>query len=92
VLAGLGAAAAAGGLGAAESHDGREGGGWQPKQSPGRTVGTVGLSQGIPLRDIQRLLRHARPGTTLSSYDITGEALERHASHQVAGFLTGWAG
>ena len=25
-----------------------------------RTVGTVGLNQGIPLRDIQRLLRHAR--------------------------------
>ncbi|MGY1786083.1 tyrosine-type recombinase/integrase [Geodermatophilus sp. SYSU D00698] len=57
-----------------------------------RTVGTVGLNQGIPLRDVQRLLRHARPGTTLGSYDITGEALERHASHQVAGFLAGWAG
>jgi integrase/recombinase XerD len=27
-----------------------------------RTVGTVGLNQGIPLRDIQRLLRHTRPG------------------------------
>ncbi len=51
-----------------------------------RTVGTVGLNQGIPLRDVQRLLRHARPETTLGSYDITGEALERHASHQVAGF------
>jgi integrase/recombinase XerD len=57
-----------------------------------RTVGTVGLNQGIPLRDIQRLLRHARPETTLASYDITGDALERHASHQVAGFLAGWAG
>ena len=57
-----------------------------------RTVGTVGLNQGIPLRDVQRLLRHARPETTLGSYDITGEALERHASHQVAGFLAGWAG
>lgn len=45
-----------------------------------RTVGTVGLNQGIPLRDMQRLLRHARPETTLGSYDITGEALERHAS------------
>jgi integrase/recombinase XerD len=54
-----------------------------------RTVGTVGLNQGIPLRDVQRLLRHARPETTLGSYDITGEALERHASHQVAGFLAG---
>jgi integrase/recombinase XerC/integrase/recombinase XerD len=57
-----------------------------------RTVGTVGLNQGIPLRDVQRLLRHARPETTLGSFDITGEALERHASHQVAGFLAGWAG
>ncbi len=38
-----------------------------------RTVGTVGLNQGIPLRDVQRLLRHARPETTLGSYDITGE-------------------
>jgi integrase/recombinase XerD len=56
-----------------------------------RTVGTVGLNQGIPLRDVQRLLRHPRPETTLTSYDITGEALERHASHQVAGFLAGWA-
>ena len=50
-----------------------------------RTVGTVGLNQGIPLRDIQRLLRHTRPETTLASYDISGDALERHASHQVAG-------
>jgi integrase/recombinase XerD len=56
-----------------------------------RTVGTVGLNQGIPLRDVQRLLRHARPETTLTSYDISGDALERHASHQVAGFLAGWA-
>jgi integrase len=36
-----------------------------------RTVGTVGLNQGIPLRDIQRLLRHARPESTLASYDIS---------------------
>jgi integrase/recombinase XerD len=55
------------------------------------TVGTVGLNQGIPLRDIQRLLRHARPETNLASYDISGDALERHASHKVAGFLAGWA-
>jgi transposase len=41
-----------------------------------------------PLIPPQRLLRHARPETILASYDITGDALERHASHQVAG----WAG
>jgi hypothetical protein len=73
----------------------RQGGGhhpahWAPRAAP--HLGTVGLNQGIPLRDVQRLLRHARPETTLGSYDITGEALERHASHQVAGFLAGWAG
>lgn len=45
-----------------------------------------------PKRDVQRVLRHARAETTLGSYDITGEALERHASHQIAGFLAGWAG
>jgi hypothetical protein len=55
-----------------------------------RTVGTVRLNQGIPLRDIRHLLRHIRPETTLASYDIRGDALERHASHQVAGFLAGW--
>jgi integrase/recombinase XerC/integrase/recombinase XerD len=57
-----------------------------------RTVGTVGLNQGIPLRDIQHLLRHSRPETTVASYDVNGDALERHASHQIAGFLAGWAG
>lgn len=56
-----------------------------------RTVGTVGLNLGVPLRDMQRLLRHARPTTTLQSYDIAGEQLERHASHQVSGFLAGFA-
>jgi integrase/recombinase XerC/integrase/recombinase XerD len=40
----------------------------------------------------QRLLRHTRPETTLASYDISGDALERHASPQVAGFLAGWTG
>jgi integrase/recombinase XerC/integrase/recombinase XerD len=57
-----------------------------------RMAGTVGLTQGIPLREVQRLLRHARSETTLQSYDLTGDQLERHASHQVAGFLAGWAG
>ena len=59
--------------------------------APRRTVGTVGLNQGIPLRDVQRLLRHARPETTLGSYYISGDALERHALHQGRGFLAGWA-
>ena len=57
-----------------------------------RTVGTAGLNQGIPLRDIWHLLRHSRPGTTVASCDVNGDALERHAPHQVAGFLAGWAG
>jgi len=34
---------------------------------------------------------HARPATTLTRYDIGGDALKRHASDQVAGFLAGWA-
>jgi hypothetical protein len=46
---------------------------------------TVGLNQGVPLADIQPLLRHARPETTLASSDISPDAPERHASHQVAG-------
>jgi hypothetical protein len=54
-------------------------------------LGTVGLKQGIPLRDVQRLSRHARPETTLASYDISGDALEWHASHPVVGLLAGWA-
>lgn len=57
-----------------------------------RTVGTAALNVGVPLRDVQRLLRHTRPETTINSYDLGGDALERHASHQVAGFLAGFAG
>ena len=64
---------------------------WGPSGSAGDRQG-VHSNPGIPLRDVQRLLHHARAETTLGSYDITGEALERHASHQVAGFLAGWAG
>ncbi|NUP83859.1 MAG: tyrosine-type recombinase/integrase, partial [Nonomuraea sp.] len=56
-----------------------------------RTVGTAALNQGVPLRDVQKLLRHSRPETTISSYDMGGDGLERHASHQVAGFLAGFA-
>jgi integrase/recombinase XerD len=57
-----------------------------------RRVGTGGLNQGVPLRDIQHLLRHSRPESTAASYDVNGDALDRHASHQVTGFLAGWAG
>jgi hypothetical protein len=46
---------------------------------------TVGLNQGVPVADIQPLLRHARPETTLASSDISPDAPERHTSHQVAG-------
>lgn len=56
-----------------------------------RTAGTVAIASGLPLREVQRLLRHARSDTTIASYDLTGDALERHASHQVAGFLAGFA-
>lgn len=30
--------------------------------------------------------------STLASYDISGDALGRHASHQVPRFVAGWAG
>jgi hypothetical protein len=50
-----------------------------------------GLTQGIPLRDIQRLPRRSRPETTVASHDVNGDALKRHASQQIAGFLAGWA-
>jgi len=46
---------------------------------------TVGLNHGVPVADIQPLPRHARPETTLASSDISPDAPERHASHQVAG-------
>jgi hypothetical protein len=41
---------------------------------------------------LSRFKVSTRPETTLASYDMSGDALERHASHQVAGFLAGWAG
>jgi len=51
-----------------------------------RTVSTTGLNQGIPLRDVQQLMRHTRSETTLRSCDL-GEGIERHASRQIAGFF-----
>jgi integrase/recombinase XerD len=56
-----------------------------------RTVGTAALNQGIPLRDVQRLLRHTRSDSTLRSYDVAGDQLERSAAHQIAGFLSSFA-
>lgn len=56
-----------------------------------RTVGTAALNQGIPLRDVQRMLRHMRSDSTLRSYDIAGDQIERHASHQIAGFLSSFS-
>jgi integrase/recombinase XerC/integrase/recombinase XerD len=57
-----------------------------------RTVGTVGLNQGIPLRDIQHLLRHTRPETTLATYDIRAMLWNDTPRIRWPGFLAGWAG
>jgi integrase/recombinase XerD len=56
-----------------------------------RTVGTAALNTGIPLRDVQKLLRHVKSETTLKAYDISGDQLERHAAHQIAGFLSSFS-
>jgi len=56
-----------------------------------RTAATTALMIGVPLREAQRLMRHRRADTTLQSYDRTGDGLERHASHQVAGFYAQFA-
>lgn len=56
-----------------------------------RTFCTAGLLNGVPLRDMQIAMRHADPGQT-ALYDQMGGGLERHASHQVAGYLSSMAG
>jgi integrase/recombinase XerC/integrase/recombinase XerD len=56
-----------------------------------RSVATAALDHGIPLRDVQRMLRHVRSDSTMRSYDIPGDQVERHASHQIAGILAGFA-
>jgi integrase/recombinase XerD len=55
-----------------------------------RTVGTVGLTRAFRSATFSAAAPRP-PETTLASYDISGDALERHASHRVAGFLAGWA-
>lgn len=56
-----------------------------------RTFCTSGLLNGVGLRDMQIAMRHADPGQT-ALYDQMGGGLERHASHQVAGYLSSMAG
>lgn len=56
-----------------------------------RTFCTSGLLNGVGLRDMQIAMRHADPGQT-ALYDRMGGGLDRHASHQVAGYLASMAG
>lgn len=56
-----------------------------------RTFATAGFAKGVSLRDMQLGLRHARPETS-ALYDMDHGALDRHASHEIASFLSGLAG
>jgi integrase/recombinase XerD len=56
-----------------------------------RTFCTSGLLHGVPLRDMQIAMRHVDPKTTVD-YDQMAGNLDRHAAHQVAGFLASLAG
>lgn len=53
-----------------------------------RTFATAGFAKGVSLRDMQLGLRHARPEST-AVYDMDQGALDRHAAHSVAAFLSG---
>ncbi len=53
-----------------------------------RTFATAGFAKGVSLRDMQLGLRHSRPEST-AVYDMDQGALDRHASHSVAAFLSG---
>jgi integrase/recombinase XerD len=55
-----------------------------------RTFATAGFAKGVSLRDMQLGLRHARPDSTIG-YDMDHGALDRHASHEIAAFLSGFA-
>lgn len=56
-----------------------------------RTFCSSGLHQGVPLIDMQRAMRHARPETTLR-YDRRERSMVTHAAHGVAAYLAGMAG
>lgn len=55
-----------------------------------RTYATSGFMKGVSLRDMQIAMRHARSETTLL-YDLDRQNLDRHASHEIAAFLSGFA-
>ena len=55
-----------------------------------RTFATAGFAKGVSLRDMQLGLRHSRPEST-AVYDMDQGALDRHAAHSVAAFLSGLA-
>lgn len=48
-----------------------------------RTFCTAGLTQGVPLREMQIAMRHVDPKTT-GRYDMAKNNMDRHASHRVA--------
>lgn len=55
-----------------------------------RTFATAGFAKGVSLRDMQLGLRHANPSTTMA-YDMDRANLDRHAAHEIAAFLAGFA-
>lgn len=55
-----------------------------------RTFATAGFAKGVSLRDMQLGLRHSRPETS-ALYDMNQSNLDRHASHEIAAFLAGFA-
>jgi len=55
-----------------------------------RTFATAGFAKGVSLRDMQLGLRHSRPETS-ALYDMDRANLDRHASHEIAAFLAGFA-
>jgi integrase/recombinase XerD len=56
-----------------------------------RTSATTLLAIGTPLREVQLLLRHASPNTTVI-YDRGEGNADRHASHRLASYISGIAG
>lgn len=56
-----------------------------------RSAATILLDIGTPLREVQMLLRHASPNTTIV-YHITENNADRHASHRFASYISGIAG